>query len=630
MDKQVEKWLKRISHAEKKWEDYHELVKKIRDYYRNEKSKNKQNIFWSSVETLKPFLYFKAPTPYIERKSKTFNPVEDRACQILEKALAWNLESQDFDGVVKYARNDFLISGLGLTYEKLHPTFEKVVEVVQTFDELGEMIQVEQESEVLKDIKVETTYLDPRDLIFDCENVSVWEDCEWVAQKIEMVKSEVIEQFGQQFADKLLDANIKDDDKTETCVYRIWDKKGGKVLYLSKKITDEFLRVDDGLDLEGFYPFPKPIFATLANDGLIPVPDYTEIKCLLDELDGVNNRMKLTMSALKVTGAYDSSMPSLANILNKDVSLVAVADFQNLRDKGGLDGLVSFAPIGQYTEALQVLAERRQTLINAIYEITGVSDIMRGNSNPQETATAVTKKTNFGTLRNQDRQNEFQRFLTEILKIKAEIICTKFPDEKLVEFAGSLDKITAQAIQLLRSDKLRNLTLGIETDVSFLQSEEMEKTTGAVDLIHRLLTEAGQTIMGNQAFLPLYKQMIDSVVSTLPSARQFSTAIDVTFNQIAQQLSQPQPEQPNPDMIKAQADMIKAQAEQVKNQNEFQVKQEANAIKQEEVQLKKQAEDNKVLMAKEEAEMQYDLKQQELIAQGETNENITTGYVGAF
>jgi hypothetical protein len=82
--------------------------------------------------------------------------------------------------------------------------------------------------------------------------------------------------------------------------------------------------------------------------------------------------------------------------------------------------------------------------------------------------------------------------------------------------------------------------------------------------------------------------------------------------------------------MRAQADMLRAQTEQVKNANEYQVKQEANAIKEQEVQLKKQAEDNKVLMANKEADMQYDLKQQELAIQGQTNENITTGYVGAF
>jgi hypothetical protein len=303
MNDEVKKWIDRISSAEKKWQVYHDLIKDIREYYKNEKKKNKQNIFWSSIETLKPFIYFKPPVPYVERKSKTANAVEDAACKMLEKALNQNLEAQDFDGVIKYARNDFLISGLGLTYEKYVPSFKTVVSEVIDGD-----MAVMRKMEVLDSAKVETAYIDPQKLIFDCNHVNVWEDCEWVAQIIEMTKGEVIEQFGSDIADKLIDKlnPLENELDKATNVYRIWNKKDGKIIYLSKEVQDEFLRVDDDvLKIEGFYPFGKPLFATLANDGLIPVPDYSEIKCQLDELDGVNTRMKLTMQALKVSGAYD-------------------------------------------------------------------------------------------------------------------------------------------------------------------------------------------------------------------------------------------------------------------------------------------------------------------------------------
>jgi hypothetical protein len=386
------------------------------------------------------------------------------------------------------------------------------------------------------------------------------------------------------------------------------------------------------LKIEGFYPFAKPVFATMANDGLIPVPDYSEIKCQLDELDGVNTRMRLTMQALKVTGAYDGAFPELANLLNKDVTLISVNDFDKIREKGGLDGFVGFMPIGQYIDALAALAERRAQLIQAIYEITGVSDIMRGNSDPSETATAVSKKTNFGTLRNQDRQNDFQRYLTDVLKIKAEILCEMLTPELLAEFAepDAQPEVVMAAIELLKTDKIRNLTLGIETNTSFMQDEEADKTLNAVKTIHEMITSAFQVVSAQPALLALYKQMIDSVVVTLPNTRQFSTAIDETFARIEAELAQPDQEQPSPDMIRAQADMARAQADQVKNQNEFAIKQQANAIKQEEVELKKQAEDNKVMMANKEAEMQFALKKEELARQGQTNENITTGFVGAF
>ena len=116
--------------------------------------------------------------------------------------------------------------------------------------------------------------------------------------------------------------------------------------------------------------------------------------------------MKLTMQALKVSGAYDNSFPELADILSKDVTLVSVSDFSKLRESGGIRGIIDFVPLEQYVAALEQLAKRRQDVINNIFEITGVSDIMRGSSSGADTATAIIKKTNFGTLRNQDRQND--------------------------------------------------------------------------------------------------------------------------------------------------------------------------------------------------------------------------------
>lgn len=636
MNDDVKKWIDRITSAENKWQVYHDLIKEIREYYKNEKEKNKQNIFWSSIETLKPFIYFKAPTPYVERRSKVANPVEDAACKILETALIHNLDSQDFDGVIKYARNDYLLSGLGLTYEKFEPVIEQVSQQIETVDPItGETVIQSMSAEVMTEAKVETTYLDPKKVLFDCNHVAVWEDCEWVAQIIEMTKREAIAQFGEEIASQIVERGFSLEEELDrsTKVYRIWDKKGQKIIYLAKEVKDRFLRVDDDvLKIAGFYPFPKPVFATMANDGLIPVPDYSEIKCQLDELDGINARMKLTQQALKVAGAYDGSFPELANILDKDVTLIQVSDFDKVREKGGIEGFVGFMPIGQYIEALKALAERRAQLMSAIYEITGVSDIMRGNADPNETATAVTKKTNFGTLRNQDRQNDFQRYLTDVLKIKAEIICEMFTPELLSQYADSETnpQIVMSAIDLLKSDKLRNLTLGVETDTSFMQDEEAAKTLDAVKTIHEMITAAFQTVSAQPALLTLYKKMIESVVVTLPNTRQFTAAIDDTFNRIEQELAQPDEEQPNPDVIRAQADMMRAQADQVKNANEYQVKQEANAIKEQEVQLKKQAEDNKVMMANKEAEMQYALKQEDLALKGETNENITTGYVGGF
>ena len=128
--KEVEEWIKKISAAEKKYGAYYNLIKETRSFYKDNNGLRQNdghyNIFWSTIETMKPFLYFKQPRPYIERSNKTASAVENDACEILSKALAWDLEKFDFDSVVKYARNDFLISGCGIIWERYRPEFKKL------------------------------------------------------------------------------------------------------------------------------------------------------------------------------------------------------------------------------------------------------------------------------------------------------------------------------------------------------------------------------------------------------------------------------------------------------------------------------------------------------------------------
>ena len=620
MSENIERWLKKIEAAEKKYEDYHKLVEDIRGYYKNDKKKNKQNIFWASVETLKPFLYFKQPKVYVERKEKVNDPVQSTACQILEKALEWNIGQFDFDGVIKYARNDYLLSGMGLLYEKYEPTFTKVEQEIVS--ENG--IEITQ-AEILDSEQVNTVYIDPVDFIADSEKVGIWEDVTWVARKIHMTKKEVVEQFGEQVREFFVETDDEEDLQKNTVVYEIWDKTSRSIKYICKDYEMDFLKeTGDLLKLQGFFPMPKPIMATTTSDSIVPVPDYSEIKPMLDELDGITERMKKTMQAIKVSGCYDNSFSQLGNILNKDVTLVSINDFTKLKENGGIAGVIDFMPIAQYIQSLEALAQRKAELVTQIYEVTGVSDIMRGNSDPNETATAVTKKTNFGTLRNQDRQNDMQRFITDLLKIKAEIICEQFAPETLANFVKNIDpQIVMLAIELLKTDKMRGMLLGIETDSSFNQSEEAQKVNDAVTLIHTMVTNAFQVVSAQPLLLPLYRQMIETVVVTLPNARQYEPVIDEVFNKIQQQLSEPQPEQPDPEILKVQQ-------QGQKNQQEFAIKQEQNQLKAQEIANKKQIEDAKLMLTKQEMDYQAALKQQEIIRRGETNENITTGFARGF
>lgn len=567
-----DEWAKRITTAEKKYTDYYDLVAEIREYYRNERKKNKQNIFWSSVETLKPFLYFKQPKPFIIKSNKVANSAETLACKMLERALSWNMKQFDFDSIIKYARNDFLLSGMGILWEQYCPSFKSLAD--------GYIKEAEQ---------VNTVYVNPLNFLADTENVDVWEDVEWIARRVFIKLEDLSENFDNHIVDWFYKYSKQQNSIT---VYEIWDKKTRCIYYLSPEYTPDFLAInEDTLHLSGFFPMPKPIMATLTNDGIIPVPDYIEIKSLLSELDGVNNRMRLTMQAIKVSGCYDNSFPELANILDKDITLISLSDFDKLKEAGGIKGVIDFAPIEQYISALKILAERRQILVNSIYEVTGVSDIMRGVSKSGDTATAINSKTNFGTLRNQDRQNDMQRFLKDLLRIKAEIICEHFSADFLTSFLTEEEKKSQDviiALQLLKEDKLRDMIIDLETDGCYNENLEENRILNILKNINEMISLSFNIVSKQPALLPLYRQMIECAVSTIPNARQFETVMETAFHKIETELNQP-----NKVIIPQNNQLIEIQKQKVSQ--DFAIKKEQNAIKREELELKKASELNKLI-----------------------------------
>jgi len=532
------------------------------------------------------------------------------ACRMIEKALQWDLEQFDFDRIVQYARNDFLLGGAGILIERYKPVFG-VVE-----DDAGEKFEVK------LDEKVVTEYVDPVNFVADCEKVGIWEDCTWFGIRHYMSMDEAVQSFGNDLLNEAIDNSMQEIKLFE--VYEIWDKISSKVYYVSKVCPLRFLKVVDKADdgISGFFPMPKPLLATCTNDSIIPVPDYVQIKPLLDELDGVMQRMQKTMKALKVSGCYDNAFPELSNILNKDVALVSISDFERLKSAGGIRNIVDFMPIEQYVTALTALAVRRQDIIDAIYEVTGVSDIMRGSSNVGDTATAVTQKTSFGTLRNQDRQNDMQRFIAELFKIKVEMICQNFDEEKLLSFLPMAERDSveaAAAAKLLKRDKLRSMVLSIESEATFNERDVFKKNMEVVASIHSMVGQAFDVVSKQPALLGLYRQMISSIVAGMSNARQFENAMTKAFDIIEAELGQPNVET-EPD---ARVLMLELQRE--RNAQDFAIKKEQNDLKRAEILLKQQQEHAKNILTAQEMQLQVELKKS-----GVKDANITTGFVKAL
>ena len=533
-------WQDKIKSAQKVYAPYYETVQKARSFYKSGTDTSGQglgalstdfggNIFWSGIETQKPFLYFKQPYPCVERAEKNTSGAEEVACKILERALVWDLRQFDFDSVAKYARNDYLISGCGFIWETYEADFETVL-----------LPDFETEVTLKKDEKVISKYVDPCNILMDTNHIGIFEEVTWIARLYYMSADEMQKNFKER-GDEIAAISSDSTDEKIHQVYEIWDKQTRHVYWWTPSLSDKILKVqDDPLKLDGFFPIAKPCFASLTNDSLIPVPDFQIIEKMLQELQGITERMRLLMQALKVSGAFDASFARLRDIFDKDVTLVALPDFERLKEAGGLKGVIDFIPIEQYITALKLLADRRDTIKNEIFEITGVSDIMRGASLKTETATAIEKKTGFGTLRNQDRQNDMQRFILDCYRLKAELICEHFSADRLKSFVSAEDNVTEEmqeeAVWILKNQKLRNMVLNIETEAFYNQDKIAQKTVSAVETISRLLQSGLAVVSMEPNLLMLYKQMIKQVAKALPQTRQFESTLDSTFLTIQNEL----------------------------------------------------------------------------------------------
>jgi hypothetical protein len=103
--------------------------------------------------------------------------------------------------------------------------------------------------------------------------------------------------------------------------------------------------------------------------------------------------------------------------------------------------------------AIQGAAQRALELIQSIYEVTGISDIVRGSSDPNETLGAQKMKASFGSTRMKKRQAEVQRFVKELYKMNGELIAEHFEREQLSEASGiplPTEAERAQARELLQ------------------------------------------------------------------------------------------------------------------------------------------------------------------------------------
>jgi hypothetical protein len=483
-DKAVAFWKDEIENYERIFDKFRTRGRKIYKRYRDIRSPREEavtrfNIFWSNVQTRMPALYARNPKAVVERRFKDRDPVGRQAAEVLERSIDYTLEHcNDTYAVNRAAVLDFELPGRGTTWVRYVPHFHKE-ELDEGEDDgqsgkgaapvsdeeaaeaagrkgdtehgpevelpaMGEEVSNEADDEIAEEtLRYEETKLDYiywED--FGHTWARTWAEVRAVWKRVYMDRDELRERFlqSEQVEDGLTEDEIAEipldwspknltdtkipQTRKKAIVYEIWDKQERKVLWVVKNFRKCLDQRKDPLGLDNFFPCPRPLYANLVNDELMPTPNLAFYQDQANEIDELSSRIASITKALKVAGVRDTSAEGLDRLLAEGVEnqLVPVEGWAVLKEKGGLKGVYELLPMEEIALTLGHLREQRQELINDVYQLTGISDIVRGLSDPNETATAQQLKGQFSIIRIQDAQQEVQRFCRDQIRIVGQIV----------------------------------------------------------------------------------------------------------------------------------------------------------------------------------------------------------------
>jgi len=287
---------------------------------------------------------------------------------------------------------------------------------------------------------------------------------------------------------------------------------------------------------------------------------------------------------------------------------------------GGAINLVDIAPIAN---ALNMAYQAMDQVKGQIYEIMGIADIQRGQTDPNETLGAQIIKSNNAAGRLKTMQHAVVDFATELLSIKAQIICNHFTDDTIIKISGAMQlspqdqQLIPQALALLRNEAAKNFRVEVTSDSMIFQDEQQEKADRLefLSAMSGFLQQAVPAAQATPELTPMLVEMLKFGVTAFKAGKGLEGMIDETADKFREQ-AKAQEGQPKPPPVELQKLQMQAQMEQAKMQAQAQAKQA-------EMQLQMQLEQQKMQMQMEleKAKQEYQAQENQLKFQLEEQRN---------
>lgn len=458
--KEGKRWIERIEAAATHEKDWMDDADKAVMAYTGEKQTGGSrgldfNILYSNVETIVPAIINSPPQPDIRRRFADDDPVAKDGSELLERAIRIQVDDSRLQVEMEGGAQDAFLAGRGIVRlrfkadvegevdnEELHELAEESAEDDGSArPEGGEGVGAEDDVRGPASVKNERICFEAvswRD--YRHGPAKRWEDRPWEAYRHAMPMEDI-----EGFADQALtnaqalpeDRLAAGDTDNDVVIWEVWCRKSGKVKFIENDTGKIIKVVKDPLGLSTFFPCCTPMQPIELVGRLMPVTPYSIYTKLADELEVTTRRINVITDKMRVKGWYPGSATDLQNMVEAlDDDFVPIADAEIWAQNGGLQGAVAFWPAEKYAIVLRELYAAREQTKQAIYEITGISDIVRGASKSSETATAQNIKSQWGSLRIQKMQRMMERAARDLFAMMAEIIPAKFSAKTLQKMTG--------------------------------------------------------------------------------------------------------------------------------------------------------------------------------------------------
>ena len=489
--------LEALEDARKKFDAYNTFCRKVDDAFtlsnQTDFADNHFALFWASMEIMKPALYAKPPKPISSPRFKDASPVVKTVSELIERCLESEFDRTDVDGEMLETRDDLALSNRGVMWV----TLDK------------------------KDVCIE--HLDRLD--FRHEPARKWSEVGWVARRAWMTKKQMKDRFEKSSGAAYESAEFQDrrdkddtygstDSSAKAGVWEVWSRVDNKVYWVAEGCSQILDEDKPHLNLSNFFPCPKPAYGTRQRRSLIPVPDYKQYAPHLSQINDLTGRIYVLLNQVKlkvlipaggdIGNAVETALSSTDDTI---VIPVPAAAFAGSATSGGL---MMTIPLADVAQTIQGLIEARGQLIDDFYQLSGISDIMRGATEAQETLGAQQLKSQYGSVRVRDKIDELQRIARDTAAIAAEIIAENYSQEKLLEVSQMTIPTKAEVerktkeLEKAAKDALTKLKQEFEENAA-QQTEEIDP-----EQVRQAFIQKQQEIMAQ--YTPMIRELSTTVV----------------------------------------------------------------------------------------------------------------------